>query len=141
MIQQQFSMPFGWPTIPFIPQGLPDDIDNIINYSSPGTAGPPGPPGPPGLQGEQGFTGSQGVPGDTGPAGAQGEPGPIGPPGPAITTRSTVVVGHDYTATDTDYYIGVDATGPVTITLPEEAPVGTEYIIKLQIKLSHWKYM
>lgn len=131
-MQQQF-MPFGWPMIPFtstFPVTL-DDID-IINYTSGGVPGPAGPAGPPGAQGEQGVPGAQGVQGDPGPAGAQGEQGPVGPEGPAVS-RNTVVVSHDYTATDTDYYIGVDSTGPVTITLPEEPPRGTQYIIKLQM--------
>lgn len=135
MLQQQ-NMPFGWPMIPFIPR-LPDDID-IINYTAPaGTPGPPGPAGPAGPQGEpgpQGVAGTQGPQGEVGPAGPQGEVGPAGPQGPSGTvSRNTVVVSEDYTAKLTDYYIGVNNEKPVTITLPDEAPKGTEYIIKLQI--------
>ena len=133
-MQQQF-MPFGWPMLPFV-STLPgnfDDID-IINYTSGGAPGPVGPPGPAGPQGEPGVAGSQGVQGDTGPAGPQGEPGPIGPQGPSgSVSRNTIIVKEDYTAKLTDYYIGVNSEGPVTITLPEEAPKGTEYIIKLQM--------
>lgn len=130
---QQQIMPFGWPMVPFVstfPVNL-DDID-IINYTSNGSPGPAGPAGPAGPQGEPGVPGPQGLQGDTGPTGPQGEPGPIGPEGPALN-RNTVIVSHDYTATCEDYYIGVDSTGPVTITLPEEAPRGTQYIIKLQM--------
>lgn len=132
MYQQQI-MPFGWPMVPFV-TNLPvnlDDVDNIINYTSLGSVGPPGPPGP------QGDTGPAGPQGDTGPAGPQGDTGqqgPIGPPGPSgSVTRNTIVVNQDYHATTTDYYIGVDSHGPVTITLPDDAPAGTEYIIKLQM--------
>jgi hypothetical protein len=122
MIQQQI-MPFGWPMIPFVPT-LPDDID-IINYTSAGTMGPPGPAGP---------TGPQGEPGPQGELGPQGKQGPEGPEGPSgSVSRNTVVVSEDYTAKKTDYYIGVDSKGPVTITLPEDVPKGTEYIIKLQM--------
>jgi len=132
MMQQQ-NMPFGWPMVPFVPR-LPDDID-IINYTAPvGISGPPGPPGPAGPQGEpgpQGVPGADGIPGIQGP---QGEPGPQGPQGPSGTvSRNTVVVTEDYTAKLTDYYIGVNNEKPVTITLPDDAPKGTEYIIKLQI--------
>lgn len=124
---QQQNMPFGWPMVPFVPR-LPDDID-IINYMAP--AGIMGPPGPPGPQGEPGPAGADGIPGIQGP---QGEPGPQGPAGPSGTvSRNTVVVTEDYTAKLTDYYIGVNNEKPVTITLPDEAPKGTEYIIKLQI--------
>lgn len=134
-MQQQY-MPFGWPMLPFIPPTSLDDID-IINYSapvSPSIPGPPGPAGPQGPQGEPGDTGPQGEPGAEGAQGPQGEPGPPGPQGPSGTvSRSTIVVEDSYIAKLTDYYIGVDNDGPVTITLPDEAPDGTEYIIKLQI--------
>lgn len=131
MIQQQI-MPFGWPMIPFVPT-LPGNIDDIdiINYTSSGTPGPAGPPGPTGPKGEPGVPGPQGLQGEPGP---QGETGPIGPPGPSgSVSRNTVIVSEDYEAKKTDYYIGVDSKGPVTITLPEEVPKGTEYIIKLQM--------
>lgn len=131
MIQQQISPPFGWPMVPFLPTGIPDDIDNIINYTSTSTPGPAGPAGPVGPQGEPGAPGPQG---DQGPAGPQGEQGPVGPQGPAGgIIRNTIIVNEDYRAKNSDYYIGVQAEGPVTITLPDEAPPGTEYIIKLQM--------
>jgi len=137
IMQQQF-MPFGWPMIPLI-STLPvtlDDID-IINYTSggaPGPAGPPGPTGPEGPAGVEGPQGLQGIAGDTGPQGEQGVAGPTGPEGPSgSVSRNTIVVSEDYEAKKTDYYIGVDSKGPITITLPEEVPKGTEYIIKLQM--------
>lgn len=39
----------------------------------------------------------------------------------------------DYTATEKDYYLGVDSELPVTITLPA-ADDGTQYIIKSEMK-------
>lgn len=152
MLQQQY-MPFGWPMVPFVSTfPTPSDDIDIINYTSlntPGPIGPAGPPGPqgdPGLQGTQGLRGdpgptgtqgdpgAQGVKGDTGATGPQGEPGPIGPQGPSgSVSRNTVIVSSDYTVLTTDYYIGVQAEGPVTITLPDDAPKGTEYIVKLQM--------
>ena len=80
---------------------------------------PPGPPGP------------QGPPGPTGATGPQGEPGPVGPPGPpgeCSCECQAIVVSQDYTATLDDYYIGVNSTGPVTITLPPD-PTGCQQII------------
>ena len=160
-MQQQQYMPFGWPMVPFVPtlptRGL-DDID-IINYTSGGPTGPQGPTGPTGPQGETGSTGpqgitgptgSQGITGDTGPTGPQGitgdtgptgpqgdigPTGPTGPTGPAAVAAlvNTVVVSEDYTAKLTDFYIGVDSKGPVTITLPDDPPKGTQYIVKLQM--------
>lgn len=118
-MQQQF-MPFGWPMVPFVstfPIPL-DDID-IINYTSTGAPGPIGPIGPAGPQGEQGTQGPQG---DTGPQGPAG-----------TSSRNTIIVKEDYEVKLTDYYIGIQSEGPVTITLPEDAPKGTEYVIKLQM--------
>lgn len=44
---------------------------------------------------------------------------------------ATVLVdSNSYTPTDTDYYIGVNYAGAVTITLPENAEPGTCYVIK-----------
>ena len=86
--------------------------------------GPPGPPGPPGPQGDtgpKGDTGPEGPIGPPGEPGPQGEPGPVGPPGPpgkCTCECKAVLVSQDYTATLDDCYIGVNANGPVTITLP-----------------------
>lgn len=122
---------------PFIPYWWPpvDGID-VINYNGTGIPGPPGEPGPPGPQGEAGPQG------ETGPAGAQGEPGPqgeTGPQGPAgdrgpVVPPSTIVVSENYTASDRDYYIGVDSNKPTSITLPPDASDGTEIIVKVEMK-------
>jgi hypothetical protein len=161
IMDQRQSLPFGWPMAPFVcalmPPATPyiNDADILINSSIIGTTGPPGPvgpagptgpqgetgptgptgsPGPTGPTGSPGPTGNSGQQGNTGPQGATGPTGPTGPQGAAGTTiGNTVVVCEDYTAKLTDYYIGVDNEKPVTITLPEEAPDGTEYIVKLQI--------
>lgn len=125
MLYQQQNMPFGWPMAPFIPPPILSDDDIFINSSISGAPGLPGPAGP---QGETGPQGADGLPGIQGP---QGETGPQGPSG--TVSRNTIVVTEDYTATLTDYYIGVNNEKPVTITLPDDAPKGTEYIIKLQI--------
>jgi hypothetical protein len=88
---------------------------------------PPGPPGPPGPQGPPGPPGEQGP---------QGEPGPIGPTGPAgecTCQCSRRLVSEDYTATCDDYYIGVNSTGPVTITLPDTCTDCCQLIIKAEM--------
>ena len=117
----------------------------IINHQgdTDGCECPPGPPGPPGPQGEkgdqgpegpQGPPGEDGIPGEQGP---QGEPGPPGPPGPAGECSckcSRVLVSQNYTATVDDYYIGVDSTGSVTITLPSDCGNCAEIIVKSEMK-------
>lgn len=103
--QQQQGMPFGWPSVPFLPSApIIDDCDLFINSNIVGPPGPPGPPGP------------------------QGDPGPQGPPGtPGLVVTTTVET--DYTALLTDYFIGVVTSGEFTITLPN-GPTGTVFIIK-----------
>lgn len=144
MLFQQQGMPFGWPMAPFIPPAsIVSDDDIFINSNivgPPGMIGPTGPAGPQGdagptgPQGEAGSTGPQGPTGIPGPTGPQGETGPTGPAGPGGGGLvNTVVVSENYTAQLTDYYIGVNADKPVTITLPEQAPDGTQYVIKLQM--------
>jgi hypothetical protein len=147
LFQQQQQGPFGWPMGPFIPLvPIIDDCDLLINSTIVGPPGPPGPTGPTGEAGatgptgEAGPTGSTGEAGPTGPTGLQGDIGPTGPTGPtgpegpvAPATVNTVVITEDYTVKLDDYYIGVNNEKPITITLPDEPPRGTQYIIKLQI--------
>ena len=153
--QAQMLVPVLPPIFPIIPY-MPDNdlfINSSISTGVPGPAGPPGPQGPPGpsggppgpagepgtngadgTNGTNGADGTNGIDGTNGTNGIDGEPGPQGPPGPSgSVSRNTIVVTEDYTATLTDYYIGVNNNKPVTITLPDDAPKGTEYIIKLQI--------
>lgn len=95
-----------------------------------GEKGDPGPPGEPGPVGPPGDTGSQGPPGNDGKTGATGETGPPGPPGPPGPQGScfcnSVLIDDDYIATTTDYYIGVNSDGPVSIILPEYDNEDTE---------------
>ena len=132
------------PIWPFPPFPVKDEID-IINYTSPGIPGPPGPQGEQGPQGDVGPAGPQGEVGPAGPQGETGPQGPIGPPGPPGPSPSpddddddrspsnTVVVKDNYTASQSDAYIGVDSTKPVTILLPREPILGTTYVVKLQM--------
>lgn len=52
----------------------------------------------------------------------------------SICKRATKVISEDYTASETDYYIGVDSTKAVTVTLPSTPQAGTELIIKVEMK-------
>lgn len=105
MQQQQQFMPFGWPMPPYLP--LPPIIDDCDLFINSTVIGPPGPPGP---------------------QGPQGDPGPQGPPGtPGLVPTTTVEA--DYSATATDYFIGVITSAEYTITLPN-GPTGTVYIVK-----------
>lgn len=45
----------------------------------------------------------------------------------------TTLVQTNYTATQDDFYLGVEASGPITITLPE-CEDGKQYIIKSEMK-------
>jgi hypothetical protein len=86
---------------------------------------PPGPPGPPG---------PEGPPGPSGPPGEQGEQGPPGPSGPPGTCScSCILVNKDYTATQYDYYIGVNSEDPITVTLRNDVDDCTEYVIKAEM--------
>lgn len=76
--------------------------------------------------------------GPTGPTGPQGDVGQIGPTGPTGPSGSTsllipvtLVTTPEYSATYTDFYIGIDYDGPTLILLPE-AISGLMYIIKDQ---------
>lgn len=101
-----------------------------------GSTGEQGPIGPQGPQGSAGTTGPQGPIGPTGAQGAQGEPGAIGPPGPpggSSCECKIILVSQNYTATSTDYYIGVFADKPVAITLPSDCRDCQEIIVKAEM--------
>jgi hypothetical protein len=137
-MQQQY-MPFGWPLPLYLP--LPptiEDNDLFINSVVGGTPIP----GPPGADGTDGvsvisaevspnpgnllITLSDGTVLDAGQV--------IGPPGPSGgTTRNVVTITCDYTANETDYYIGADLLNAATVTLPYDVTPGTEYVLKLEI--------
>lgn len=99
------------------------------------TTGPQGPPGPKGDTGEQGPKGDAGDEGPVGPPGEQGPQGPKGDTGPKGDSCkcNSILVNKDYTVNMDDYYIGVNSTGPITITLPIDAPDCTELIIKAEM--------
>lgn len=132
------------PTLfPILPPFVVDDRDLLINSIISGSAvpGPQGPQGPAGPQGEPGLTGPpgpQGDPGATGPAGPtglQGPPGPQGPAGPegSVNPLATTLATRNYTALDSDDYIGVVCEEPITITLPLNPAAGNLLIIKLEM--------
>lgn len=117
---------------------LPDDVD-IINFCEAGKPGPQGEPGPQGPAGPQGPIGPQGETGPIGPAGSPGQEGPEGPQGPAGPSSggdpvyNSIIIKDNYTALQSDAYIGVDTTKPITILLPKTPTIGTVYVIKLQM--------
>jgi hypothetical protein len=81
--------------------------------------------------GAVGATGPEGPPGATGPAGPPGATGAAGEcAGICCTTR---VVSESYQATISDCYIGVDSTGPTTITLPSDCETGCTITVKSQM--------
>lgn len=51
-----------------------------------------------------------------------------------MTHVSTILVDADYTATNDDYYIGVDSKKPTTITLPSNPEDGKIIIVKAEMK-------
>ena len=107
-----------------------------------GVAGPTGATGPigsSGIEGPTGPTGPQGPPGEigpigtTGPNGEQGATGLVGATGECSCRCQAVLVYQDYNATLDDYYIGVNSTGPVTITLPPNPGSCTKIIVKAEM--------
>lgn len=87
--------------------------------------------------GPKGDKGDQGEQGERGPAGPAGEMGPIGPQGPqgeCFCEAKAVVVSKDYTATSSDYYIGVRSDAPVTITLSGHFEDCQQIIVKAEMK-------
>jgi len=114
----------------FIPAGL---SSTVLQQGVNGATGPNPPPCPPECIG---ATGPQGPIGATGATGAQGEPGPIGATGATGNCSckcSARVVSQDYSATMDDYYIGVNSTGPVTITLPGDCEDCQQIIVKIEM--------
>lgn len=97
------------------------------------TTGPTGPTGPSGATGATGPTGPSGPPGEPGPTGSTGPTGPSGPAGNCSCQCSATLVSQDYTATLDDYYIGVNSTGPTTITLPRDCTDCQQIIVKAEM--------
>ena len=108
----------------------------IINHQGSNNECHEGQTGYTGSQGEQGPVGYTGSAGEAGEAGPPGEPGPIGYTGSAGECNcecQAILVSQDYTATLDDYYIGVNSTRPVTITLPTSNGDCGEIIIKAEM--------
>lgn len=111
MLQQQQQIPssrFALPylPLPFIPVApFIDDSDIFINSNIVGPPGPPGPQGPPGPEGPQGDPGTPGL------------------------VPVTIVTTTPFTATLTDYFLGVDVAGAASVVLPS-SPLGTIFIVK-----------
>lgn len=121
---------------PWCPPITQTQDNDMAFYVTSGT-GPPGPAGPQGIQGERGEKGEKGDQGAQGEQGIQGEPGPIGPQGPSGESGSvfpTALTGSTYTATNDDFYIGVDSDEPTTVYLPEETVDGKVIVVKAEMK-------
>jgi hypothetical protein len=93
----------------------------------------PGPQGPPGEDGATGPIGPPGQTGEPGPPGPPGATGPAGPPGECSYKCTSILVSQDYTAQMDDYYIGVNSSGPVTITLPSDCTDCHQIIVKAEM--------
>lgn len=66
--------------------------------------------------------------------GAPGPPGPPGPPGVCQCNTNTRLIDSDYLADyPLDFYIGVNSTEPVTVTLPADATDGYQIVVKLEM--------
>jgi hypothetical protein len=155
-MQQQQYMPFGWPTLGYLP--LPPIIEDndlfinsVVNGSAvPGPEGPPGPPGPAGADGIAGTNGTSVVSAEVSPnpgnllitlsdgtvLDAGSVIGPPGPPGPSSPSKgcgcTTTTITKDYYANESDCYIGAQLKDKATLTLPNTVPAGTKYTIKLE---------
>ena len=112
----------------------PGVSSTVLQQGANGATGPnPPTPCPPECIG---ATGPEGPPGATGATGAQGEPGPVGATGATGNCSckcSARVVSQDYSATVDDYYIGVNSTGPTTITLPGDCEDCQQIIVKAEM--------
>lgn len=85
-----------------------------------------------GYQGVQGVQGAQGFQGEQGFQGVQGEQGYQGVQGSAGTgfVNTLLITNSVYTIQTTDYYVGVNSSSSVTITLPDPSTNGRILIIK-----------
>ena len=112
----------------------PGVSSTVLQQGANGATGPnPPTPCPPECIG---ATGPEGPPGATGATGAPGEPGPVGATGATGNCSckcSARVVSQDYSATVDDYYIGVNSTGPTTITLPGDCEDCQQIIVKAEM--------
>ena len=127
--------------IPLYPAIIKDQ-DTYANFTSVSSVGPQGPQGvsvtsayvepnpghlilvlSDGTQIDAGY-----VIGPMGPQGPQGDPGTD-----PETSCNTVTVKENYESTSDDCYIGVNSSGPVTISLPVDISDGHQIAIKAQM--------
>lgn len=106
---------------------------NTTCVGATGASGPEGPPGAPGEQGASGVTGATGATGEQGASGFIGATGATGPEGTCDCCSTTVLVYDSYAIKPDDFYIGVDADGPTTMTLPLYVTSCPEKIIKSEM--------
>ena len=135
MLQSTLLPPLG-----MLPPFIVDDRDLLINsiISNAGIVGPPGPqgePGPAGSQGLQGEPGPQGLQGEPGPQGLQGPQGIQGPQGEhgSANPLATRLIKTSSLLEDEDTYVGVQSSGPITVTLPPHTEEGNWVIVKLEM--------
>jgi hypothetical protein len=98
---------------PWMPPLCIDDRDVFIFSNQRGLAAP-------------GLPGAEGLPGPPGPPGAQG------PAGVCTCTYKGLVITTDYTASNTDQYIGVRILKEAELTLPELPLEYMQLVIKLE---------
>ena len=98
-----------------------------------GIQGTDGAQGTQGIQGLQGLGGSSGEVGSQGLQGLDGPVGPIGPPGKCTCECKAILVSEDYVADSSDYYIGVNSSGPTVIELPCNSSDCDEIIVKAEM--------
>lgn len=113
--------------------GRVDEIEQRGEQSEQNSGGGTGPTGPTGPSGATGPTGPTGPLGATGATGATGPTGASGPAGNCTCQCSTTLVSQDYLATLDDYYIGVNSTGPVTVTLPSNPSDCQQIVVKAEM--------
>lgn len=94
-----------------------------------GIQGAIGAQGAQGVQGAQGYQGVQGEQGAQGFQGEQGYQGVQGSPGTGFV-NTLLITNSAYTIQTTDYYVGVNSSSSVTITLPDPSTNGRIVIIK-----------
>jgi len=134
--QAQYAISGGIDTGPgndtvIINQGANDGTQCVQGIQ--GIQGTDGAQGTQGIQGLQGLGGSSGEVGSQGLQGLDGPVGPIGPPGECTCQCKAILVSEDYSADSTDYYIGVNSSGPTIIELPCNSSDCDEIIVKAEM--------
>lgn len=102
----------------------------ILESAGVGSQGPQGPVGPAGPAGATGPQGPAGATGPQGPAGATVSAGPVSMP---LTLIKTLTANYTPVTSDHGYYIRINTTSNITITLVDDSteniPIGTTMVI------------